>query len=239
MTSVHALKWVIPAQTVIRPGPLIVSRSKSSSRWLSRHVSDEYVKRAQQEGLRSRAAYKLAEIDARDHLFRAGMTVVDLGAAPGGWSQYARRKLGAAGRVIALDVLPMEPIAGVDFTQGDFTADAVLDSLMERLGDRPVDLVMSDLAPNITGVAVADQARSIHLAELAVDFAVKTLRPGGTLLLKTFQGEGYPGLHKALQRRFGRVTTRKPRASRAESREIYLLCRELKAGDAVVRGAGA
>ncbi|UCH54293.1 MAG: RlmE family RNA methyltransferase [Pseudomonadota bacterium] len=204
-------------------------RSKSSSRWLQRHVSDEFVKRAQKEGYRSRAAYKLQEIDQRDRVFRGGMTVVDLGAAPGGWSQYAASRVAPGGRVIALDVLPMEPIPGVEFLLGDFTENAVLELLRERLGGRQVDLVMSDLAPNITGVASADQAKSIYLAELAAEFAGEVLRPGGTLLFKAFQGEGYPELHKRLQREYGRVVTRKPRASRAESRELYLLCRERRA----------
>jgi 23S rRNA (uridine2552-2'-O)-methyltransferase len=205
-----------------------MARSKSSSRWLQRHVRDEYVKRAQKEGYRSRAAYKLAEIDERDRLFRPGMTVVDLGAAPGGWSQYAKSRLGASGRVIALDILPMEPLPGVDVVQGDFTEEAVLDSLLQSLGGQAVDLVMSDMAPNISGVASSDQARSIYLAELALDFAAKTLRPGGTFLFKTFQGAGYAELYKGLQQRFERVTARKPRASRAESREIYLVCRGFK-----------
>lgn len=216
-----------------------MARSKSSTRWLQRHVRDEYVKRAQKEGYRSRAAYKLAEIDERDHLLRPGMTVVDLGAAPGGWAQYARARLGASGRVIALDVLPMEPIAGVELVQGDFTEQAVLDSLLQRLGGAAVDLVMSDMAPNISGIAPSDQARSIYLAELALDFAAKSLRPGGTLLLKTFQGAGYAELHKELQRRFERVTARKPRASRAESREVYLVCRGFKGPGAVVPAAPA
>ncbi len=200
-------------------------RSKSSSRWLARHVSDPFVKRAQKEGYRSRAAYKLAEIDERDHLFHPGMTVVDLGSAPGGWSQYAAVRVGPNGRVIALDLLPMQPLAAVEFLQGDFTQDAVLDSLLGQLGGRQVDLVMSDMAPNISGIGVSDQARSIYLAELALEFAAKTLRVGGDLLLKTFQGEGFAQLHKSLQQQFDKVLTRKPRASRAESRELYLLCR--------------
>lgn len=197
--------------------------TKRSRRWLRRHFADEFVKRARKEGYRSRAAYKLAEIDARDQLLRPGMTVVDLGAAPGGWAQYAARRLGAGGRLLALDVLPLEPIAGVEFIQGDFTDPAVLDLLKERLGDTRADLVMSDMAPNISGIAAADQARAMRLAELALEFAAKTLRPGGTLLLKTFQGEGFPELRQRMQARFERVATRKPRASRAESREVYLL----------------
>lgn len=197
--------------------------AKNSRRWLRRHVADEFVQRAQKEGYRSRAAYKLAEMDARDHLLRPGMTVVDLGAAPGGWSQYAARRLGGRGRILALDILPMEPIAGVDFVQGDFADPAVLDLLMERLEGARADLVMSDMAPNISGIEAADQARAMQLAELALEFAAKTLRPGGTFLLKAFQGEGFPELRRTMQAHFERVATRKPRASRAESREIYQL----------------
>lgn len=205
-----------------------MARSKSSDRWLRRHFTDEYVKRAQKEGRRSRAVYKLAEIDERDRLFRPGMTVVDLGAAPGGWSQYARERVGPAGRVIALDILPMEPIAGVEVLQGDFTEPAVLDSLIERLGGQPVDLVIADMAPNISGIASADQGRTMLLAELALEFADKTLRPGGDFLVKTFQGAGFQEFHRAMQRRFAKLHVRKPKASRAESREVYLLGKGFK-----------
>jgi 23S rRNA (uridine2552-2'-O)-methyltransferase len=206
-----------------------MSRSKSSGRWLARHVSDEFVKRAQKEGYRSRAAYKLAEIDAHDHLFRAGMRVVDLGAAPGGWSQYARQRVGPSGRVLAIDVLAMAPLPGVEVRQGDFTENAVLDLVLEALAGEPVDLVMSDMAPNITGVAAADQARAIHLAELALAFCDQALKPGGTLLIKVFQGAGFPELRREMLARFERLVTRKPRASRVESREIYLLGRGWRA----------
>jgi 23S rRNA (uridine2552-2'-O)-methyltransferase len=206
-----------------------MSRTKSSGRWLDRQRRDPYVKQAQKEGYRSRAAYKLAELDERDHLLRPGMTVVDLGAAPGGWSQYARRRVGEAGRVIALDVLPMEAIAGVEFLHGDFTENEVLSLLERQLQGRKADLVISDMAPNISGVAASDQARSVYLAELALEFADKHLKPGGNLVLKTFQGEGFPELLKAMQARFARVQTRKPKASRAESREIYLLGKGLRA----------
>ncbi len=205
-----------------------MARSKSSDRWLRRHFTDEYVKRAQKEGKRSRAAYKLAEIDERDRLFRPGMTVVDLGAAPGGWSQFARERVGPGGRVIALDILPMEPIAGVEVLQGDFTEQAVLDSLIERLGGQPVDLVIADMAPNISGIASADQGRSMLLAELALEFADKTLRSGGDFLVKTFQGAGFQEFHRAMQRRFAKLHARKPKASRAESREVYLLGKGFK-----------
>ena len=203
-------------------------RTKSSQRWLARQSKDEFVKRARKEGARSRAAYKLEEIDRRDHLLHPGMTVVDLGAAPGGWSQYARSRIGETGRLFALDVLPMEPIVGVEFVQGDFTEPAVLDLLMQRLAGKPVDLVISDMAPNITGVASVDQARIMNVAELALDFADKTLTPGGALLIKAFQGVGFQAFHREMQRRFDKLVTRKPKASRSESREIYLLGKGFK-----------
>lgn len=198
-------------------------RSKSSQAWLERHFKDEYVKRAHREGARSRAGYKLAELDRRDRLFKPGMVVVDLGAAPGGWSEYSARRTAPGGRIIALDVLPIAPIAGVEILQGDFTESTVLDLLMERIGDAKVDLVMSDMAPNISGIGLADQARSVYLAELALDFAAKTLGPGGTLLVKGFQGEGFPSLYARMRRAFTQFHARKPKASRAESREVYLL----------------
>lgn len=202
-----------------------MARTKSSQRWLARNARDKYVKRARQEGARSRAIYKLEEIDRRDHLLRPGMTVVDLGAAPGGWSQYAKSRVGDAGRVLALDILPMEPIVGVEFIEGDFMEQPVLDLLMQRLQGQPVDLVISDMAPNMTGVASVDQARSMNLAELALDFSDKSLKPGGSLLIKTFQGAGFNEFHAQLRRRFEKLVTRKPSASRAESKEIYLLGR--------------
>ncbi|BAU48973.1 23S rRNA methyltransferase [Sulfurifustis variabilis] len=200
-------------------------RTKSSRAWLDRQHKDPFVKRARKEGARSRAIYKLEEIDRRDRLFRAGMVVVDLGAAPGGWSEYAVRRVLPGGRVVALDLLPMAEIPGVEFIQGDFADAAVLDSLKERLGGQRVDLVISDMAPNISGIAAADQARSMGLSELALDFADQALRAGGDLLLKTFQGEGFKELHQQMLRRFERVLTRKPKASRGESREVYLLGR--------------
>lgn len=200
-----------------------MSRSRSSGRWLQRHVSDPYVKRAQKEGYRSRAAFKLEELDQTDQLLRPGMVVVDLGAAPGGWAQYAVRRLGQRGRVLAVDILPIEPISGVEVVHGDFTDSQVLDSVIRQLAGAPVDLVISDMAPNISGVAASDQAKSIYLAELALDFAVQTLKFGGNLLVKTFQGEGYGDLHRNMKTRFDKLVTRKPKASRAESREMYLL----------------
>lgn len=200
-------------------------RTKSSQRWLARNAKDKYVKRARQEGARSRAIYKLEEIDRRDHLLQPGMTVVDLGAAPGGWSQYVKSRVGDSGRVLALDILPMEPIVGVEFIEGDFTESPVLDLLLQRLQGKPVDLVISDMAPNMSGVASVDQARSMNLAELALEFSDKSLKPGGSLLIKTFQGAGFNEFYAQLRHRFEKLATRKPSASRAESKEIYLLGR--------------
>ena len=205
-----------------------MSRTKSSQRWLARNARDKYVKRARQEGARSRAIYKIEEIDQRDRLLRPGMTVVDLGAAPGGWSQYVKSRVGDSGRVLALDILPMEPIVGVEFIEGDFTEQPVLDSLLHRLNDKKVDLVISDMAPNMTGVASVDQARGMNLAELALNFSDKALKPGGLLLIKTFQGAGFNEFHSQLRRRFEKLLVRKPPASRSESREIYLLGRGFK-----------
>ena len=200
-----------------------MARSKSSARWLKEHFGDAYVKRAQAEGWRSRAAFKLDELLDRDRLLKPGMVVVDLGAAPGGWSQLVRQRLGDRGRVFALDILPMQGIGGVEFIQGDFRDDAVFDALMARLEGVPVDLVLSDMAPNISGIEVADQARAMHLAELAADFARKCLKPEGSLLVKLFQGRGFDEYLRDLREGFARVTLRKPQASRARSREIYAL----------------
>jgi 23S rRNA (uridine2552-2'-O)-methyltransferase len=202
-----------------------MARSKSSQQWLQRHFSDAFVKRAQKEGARSRAIYKLEEIDKRDKLLRAGMVVVDLGAAPGGWSEYAARKVGAKGLVIAVDLLEMKPIPRVEFIHGDFTEAPVLDLLNARLGGQAPDLVISDMAPNLTGIAVTDQARAMVLAELALDFAAGTLKPGGAFLVKTFQGSGFVELRAQMRKRFTSVTPRKPDASREESREVYLLAK--------------
>ena len=204
-----------------------MSRSKSSSAWLARHVRDPFVKRASKEGARSRARFKLAEIDARDKLLRPGMTVVDLGAAPGGWSEYAATRVTPRGRVMAVDVLPIEPIAGVEIVHGNIADPEVLDLLESKLaGD--ADLVISDMAPNMSGIASRDQALSAELTELAVDFAEKTLKRGGTLLLKAFHGEGFDELGRRLRGLFEKVVTRKPSASRTESREIYLLAKGFK-----------
>jgi 23S rRNA (uridine2552-2'-O)-methyltransferase len=202
-----------------------VARSKSSNRWLQEHFNDAYVKRAQQEGYRSRAVFKLLEIQDKDNLLRPGMTVVDLGAAPGGWSEVAARLVGERGRVVALDILPMDPVAGVEFIQGDFREDAVLERLMECVGNRPVDLVMSDMAPNISGTKAVDQPRAMYLAELALDLARQVLAPGGDFLVKVFQGEDFDAYLREARRSFGKVMIRKPKASRARSREVYLLAR--------------
>lgn len=198
-------------------------RSKSSRRWLDEHFSDPYVKRAQQEGWRSRAVFKLEEIDQRDRLLRPGMTVVDLGAAPGGWAQYAARKLQGRGRVLALDILPMEPMPGVEVLQGDFTEPEPLEALLETLGEGGADLVMSDMAPNISGEKAVDQPRAMYLAELALDLADNVLAKQGAFLTKVFQGEGFDPFLAAVRERFQRVVVRKPKASRPRSREVYIL----------------
>lgn len=200
-----------------------MKRSKSSQRWLKEHFGDPFVRRAQKEGLRSRAAYKLEELIERDRLLRPGMVVVDLGAAPGGWSQVVAQKLGGRGRIVALDVLPMPSIPGVDFIEGDFRESEILARLEGELAGRPVDLVLSDMAPNMSGVAVVDQARAMELAELALDFARRHLAPDGDFLIKLFQGAGFDAYLKDLRRDFAKVTMRKPKASRARSREVYAL----------------
>lgn len=200
-----------------------MARSKSSTRWLQEHFSDPYVKRAQAEGWRSRAVFKLEELLQRDTLLTPGMNVVDLGAAPGGWSQMVRERLGDKGRVIALDILPMQGIAGVDFIEGDFREEAVLKQLETTLNGAAVDLVLSDMAPNISGVGVADQARAMYLAELAADFASVHLKRGGAFLIKLFQGREFDEYLKNLRKGYERVSIRKPKASRARSPEVYAL----------------
>jgi 23S rRNA (uridine2552-2'-O)-methyltransferase len=203
-------------------------RSKSSGRWLEEHFSDPYVRRAQESGLRSRAAFKLEELDDAEKLLFPGAIVVDLGAAPGGWSQYAARRLGGKGRIFALDLLPMDAIAGVEFLQGDFREQKVLDALLAALGGRRADLVMSDMAPNISGVDVVDQARAADLEGLALDFARQVLAPEGALVMKVFQGAGFQELLAEARRTFGRVRMRKPEASRRRSSETYLVARGLR-----------
>src|SRR5260221_3158778 len=207
---------------------LPMAKSSSSKQWLRRHVNDPYVQRSKKEGYRSRSAYKLTEIDDRDKLLRPGMVVIDLGSAPGGWSQVLAKRLGTAATVIAIDLLPMEPVASVTFLKGDFTADAGLAALAHALDGRKADVVLSDMAPNLTGIAVSDQARTMELAELARDFALLHLQREGALLVKIFQGAGYDDYLKSLRRTFEKVVVRKPDASRDESAEQFLLARGLK-----------
>lgn len=200
-----------------------MARSKSSSRWLKEHFSDVFVKQAQAQGLRSRAAFKLEELLESELKIRPGMTVVDLGAAPGGWSQMAVRWLKGKGRVIATDILPMEALEGVEFLQGDFTDEMVLKQLEQMLGGQKVDLVLSDMAPNMSGVEGVDIPRSLYLAELAADFAQAWLKPGGSYLVKLFQGSGTDAHLNVLRKRYTKVNLRKPAASRSRSREIYAM----------------
>lgn len=204
-----------------------MSSHKSKRRWLDEHHNDDYVKRARKEGFRSRAVYKLLEIDERDRLLKPGMTIIDLGAAPGGWSQVATGRLQGSGRVIATDILPMDPLPDVEIIQGDFREQEVLDRILESLGDAKADLVISDMAPNISGMSVVDQPRAMFLAELALDLALKVLKPGGTLLVKVFQGQGSDDYIRLLRQHFKLVTVRKPKASRPRSREVYALSREM------------
>ena len=203
-------------------------RSRSSGRWLKEHFADPYVQRAKSEGWRSRAVFKLEEIDRRERLLRPGRVCVDLGAAPGAWSQYARRKVGAKGRVVASDILAMPELPGVEFVQGDFREEPVLEQILALLPERGVDLVLSDMAPNLSGVDVIDQPRSMHLAELALDMAGRVLKPGGDALIKVFQGAGFQELVQGARGRFGRVRLLKPQASRSRSPEIYLLAMQFR-----------
>jgi 23S rRNA (uridine2552-2'-O)-methyltransferase len=207
-----------------------MKRTKTSKAWMREHVNDPYVKRAQSEGYRSRAAYKLAQIAERDKLLRPGMIVVDLGAAPGGWSQVAAQGVAPGGRVFAVDLLEMAELPGVTFIRGDFQGGETLAELERLLAGKAVDLVLSDMAPNISGIASVDQARAVGLAELALDFAINHLKPQGNFLVKVFQGAGFEEFVKALRGHFGQVMTRKPEASRSRSNEVYLLGRGLKRG---------
>ncbi|MDM7321993.1 MAG: 23S rRNA (uridine(2552)-2'-O)-methyltransferase RlmE [Gammaproteobacteria bacterium] len=202
-----------------------MGRTVSSQRWLHEHFTDPYVQRAKQEGWRSRAVYKLIEIQERDRILRPRQVVVDLGAAPGGWSQYAAGVIGDQGHLFALDILPMDSFVGVDFIQGDFTEEVVFERLLARLDGRQVDVVLSDMAPNMSGQDVIDQPRAMHLAELALDFAMRVLGPQGVYLVKLFQGAGFDAYLRDLRHRFVSVTMRKPNASRARSREVYALAR--------------
>lgn len=203
-----------------------MGRSKSSRAWLKEHFDDHWVQQAQAAGWRSRAAFKLIEIDDKDKLLKPGSVVVDLGAAPGGWSQVAVQRVGGAGQVFALDILPMPEIAGVTFLLGDFREQEVLEQLEAHLNGRSVDVVLSDMAPNISGMKAVDQPRAMYLAELALDFACQHLRPGGGWLCKVFQGEGFDQLLQQARANFARVITRKPQASRPRSKEVYLLGRD-------------
>ena len=200
-----------------------MAKSKSSRRWLSEHFDDQYVKMAQQQGLRSRAAYKLMELDEKYHLIRKGMRVVDLGSAPGSWTQVVQRALGESGQVMALDILPMDPLPGVSFIQGDFTESEPLALLEEILQGHNVDLVLSDMAPNMSGMGAVDQPRAMYLAELALDFAEKWLDPGGSFVVKVFHGEGFDDFVRQTRTLFEKVQVRKPSASRPRSREVYVL----------------
>ena len=211
-------------------------RNKSDKAWMREHVTDHFVQQAKRDGLRSRAAYKLDELCDRDKLIAPGMTVVDLGSAPGGWSQIAAQRVGVKGRVIAVDVLEMTPLPGVTFIRGDFREPETLAALERELGGSPVDLVVSDMSPNISGIGVSDQARAAHLAELALEFAVQWLKPGGNLLVKAFQGSGYGELRTALKGHFRELLTRKPEASRGRSSEIFLLGKGLRKPLAVAGG---
>ncbi len=204
-------------------------KNKTNKAWITEHVNDAYVQRARAEGWRSRAAFKLIEVDDKDKLLRPGMTVVDLGSAPGSWSQVAARRVAPGGRLVALDLLPMDPLHAVQFIQGDFRDDEVLQALAKALDGRQVDLVLSDMAPNMSGIAVVDQARVMLLAELTLEFCGQHLKPGGDMLVKVFQGDGFMDLRKALQEQFRTLQMRKPAASRNRSAEIYLLARGKKA----------
>lgn len=205
-----------------------MGRSKSSHQWMQRHLNDRYVKQAQRDGYRSRASYKLLEIQEKDKIIKPGDRVVDLGAAPGGWSQVAARIVGKKGRVLAMDLLEMPPLFGVDIIQGDFREQAIMDRLLAELDGRQVDVVLSDMAPNISGMTAVDQPRAMYLAELALDFANQTLTPGGRFVTKLFQGEGFDDYYRQARQSFERVVTRKPKASRPKSREVYMVAKGFK-----------
>ncbi|KPW88998.1 MULTISPECIES: 23S rRNA (uridine(2552)-2'-O)-methyltransferase RlmE [Pseudomonas syringae group] len=208
-----------------------MARSKTSHNWLKEHFDDKYVKMAQKDGYRSRASYKLLEIQEKDKLIRPGMTVIDLGAAPGGWSQVTSRLIGGQGRLIASDILEMDSIPDVTFIQGDFTEDKILEEILEAVGNTQVDLVISDMAPNMSGLSAVDMPRAMFLCELALDLAGRVLRPGGDFLIKVFQGEGFDVYHKDIRKLFDKVQMRKPSSSRDRSREQYLLARGFRGID--------
>ena len=206
-----------------------MARSKSSNRWMQEHFDDEYVKMAQVQGYRSRAVFKLKEINEKDNLIKNGMNIVDLGAAPGGWSQLARQLMGEKGQLISLDILPIDPLEGVTTILGDFREESVLDALYVQLAGAPIHLIMSDMAPNMSGNKATDQARSIYLGELALDMAKTVLAKQGTFVVKLFQGEGFEAFHKEVQAVFTQVTIRKPKASRPRSNEVYILAKGYRA----------
>jgi len=205
-----------------------MSKSKSSKNWLKEHFDDPYVKLAQEAGYRSRAVFKLQEINDKDHILKAGRSVVDLGSAPGGWSEYAREILPDSTPILALDILEMEPVEGVTIIQGDFTEESVLNKLLETLNGQKINLVLSDMAPNISGMKAIDQPKAMYLAELALDFCQKSLTSNGDFLVKVFQGEGFDDYLQSLRNHFRKVVVRKPKASRPRSREVYLLAREYR-----------
>jgi 23S rRNA (uridine2552-2'-O)-methyltransferase len=205
-----------------------MARSKSSGNWLQEHVNDPYVKQAQKDGYRSRASYKLLQLNEKDRLIRPGMLIVDLGSAPGGWSQVAGKLVGAKGKVVATDILPMEPVNNVEFILGDFTDETVLSQILARLEGRKPDLIICDIAPNISGIDVADQASSMYLVELALDMARQVLKPKGDFVAKVFQGTGTDAYLKELRRSFDKLVIRKPAASRPRSREVYVVAKGFK-----------
>ncbi len=205
-------------------------KNRFDKAWMHEYLHDHYVQEAKRRGYRSRAAFKLIELDARDRLLRPGLTVVDLGSAPGSWSQVLHERVGRTGTLVAVDLLPMDPVAGVTFIQGDFREEAAVEAIAQALGGKPADLVVSDMAPNLSGVESADQARSVYLAELALDFAADHLRDGGDLVMKVFQGSGLAELQKAVAGRFAKVYVRKPKASRDRSREVFLVAKGFRGG---------
>lgn len=207
-----------------------MAKGKGDRRWMQRHLNDPYVQQAQRDGYRSRAAYKLVELDQRDRLLRPGQVVVDLGAAPGGWSQVAAKRVAPKGRVVAMDLLEMEPIGGVELLRGDFREEADLERLRALIGEVAVDLVLSDMAPNVSGMAAVDQPRMMYLVELSMDFAWRFAKPGGSLVVKAFQGEGFDATLKAMRQQYQMVNIRKPGASRSTSREVYLVAKGRQLG---------
>ncbi len=217
-----------PVKKPKRQWPIMTKKRPSSKAWLKEHRDDPYVQQAQRDGYRSRACYKLLELQDKDKLIRPGMTVLDLGSAPGGWSQVAVARVGDHGRVVASDILPMDSLAGVTFIEGDFTQEPVFEQILAALGDKPIDLVLSDMAPNMSGLIAVDQPRAIYLAELALDMAQRVLAPGGTFVAKLFHGEGSDQVFQDAKGSFHKVLTRKPKASRPRSREVYIVAKDFR-----------